>query len=95
MLTSGLLMVHNTSAGSEDNIAELTRGEQLDNPLLKILQGDVVAGRDDTSLVETSIELDHNLAVTVVINFLEFANVAYEISESAMSLIDLGFVAIE
>jgi len=71
-------MVHNTSAGSEDDVAELTRGKQLDNPLLKVLQGDVVAGRDDTSLVETSIELDHDLAVAVVIDFLEFANVAYQ-----------------
>jgi hypothetical protein len=30
----------------------LTRWQQLDNPLLELVQADVVAGRDDTGLVQ-------------------------------------------
>jgi len=37
---------------------------------------DIVARRDDTSLVETAVELDDNLAVSVVIDFLEFTDVS-------------------
>lgn len=76
VLSSGLLVVHDTSRGGEDDIAELTGRQQLDDPLLKIGQADVVAGRDDTSLVETAVQLDDNLAGAVVIDLLELANVA-------------------
>jgi len=75
VLASCLLVVHNTSRGCEDNVTELTRWQQLDDPLLEIGKTDVVAGRDDTSLVETAIQLDDNLAGSVVINLLEFANI--------------------
>lgn len=75
VLSSSLFMVHDTGTGRENNVAELTRGQQLDNPLLKILEGNVVARGNDTSLVETSIELNDNLAVAVVVDFLEFTNV--------------------
>jgi len=90
MLTSGLLVVHDSSTGGEDNVTELTRWKQLDNPLLKILEGNVVAGRDDTGLVETAIELDHNLAVAVIINFFEFANVAVLLHDAQELDDDLG-----
>ena len=57
VLASCLLVVHDTSRGCEDNVTELTRWQQLDAPLLKIGKTDVVAGRDNTSLVETIPEL--------------------------------------
>lgn len=77
-------MVHDSGTGGEDNVSKLTRWKQLDNPLLKILEGDVVAGGDDTSLVETAVELNHDLAVAVVINLLEFTNVSYFASVSGV-----------
>lgn len=52
MLPLGLLVVHDSGRGGEDDVAELTRGQQLDNPLLDIGEADVVAGGDDTGLVE-------------------------------------------
>lgn len=76
VLSSGLLVVHDTSRGGEDDIAELTGRQQLDDPLLEVGQADVVAGRDDTGLVETAVQLDDNLAGAVVIDLLELANVA-------------------
>lgn len=76
VLATGLLVVHDTSGGGQDNVAELTRGQQTDSPLLEVCKLDVVAGRDDTGLVETADQLDNNLARAVVIDLLELANVA-------------------
>ena len=56
VLASGLLVVHDTGRGGEYDVSELTRWQQLDDPLLELVQADVVAGGDDTSLVETVTE---------------------------------------
>jgi hypothetical protein len=58
VLSPGLLMVHDTGRGGEDNVAELTGGQQLDNPLLEIGEADVVAGGDDTGLVEAAARVN-------------------------------------
>jgi hypothetical protein len=52
VLATGLLVVHDTSRGGEHDVAELTGREKLDNPLLELGKVDVVAGGDDTALVE-------------------------------------------
>jgi hypothetical protein len=70
-------VVHDTGRGGKDNVTELTRGQQLDNPLLHVAELDVVAGRDDTGLVDAAVELDDDLAVAVVVDLLELANVAW------------------
>ena len=76
VLPPGLLVVHDTGRGGQDDVAELTRGQQLDDPLLEIGETDVVAGGDDTGLVQAAVELDNDLAGAVVIDLLEFTNVA-------------------
>lgn len=76
VLSAGLLVVHDTSRGGQDNVAELTGRQQLDDPLLEVGETDVVAGGDDTSLVETAVQLNDDLAGAVVIDLLELANVA-------------------
>jgi hypothetical protein len=55
VLTSCLLMIHDTSRGSEDNVSKLTRWQELDDPLLKIGETNIVSWGNDTSLVETII----------------------------------------
>jgi hypothetical protein len=52
VLAAGLFVVHDAGRGCQHDVAELTGGQQLDDPLLKVGQADVVAGGDDTSLVE-------------------------------------------
>ena len=76
VLSPSLLVVHDTGGGSQDDVAELTRWKQSDDPLLQVDELDVVAWGDDTGLVETAVELDDNLAVAVVVTLLELANVA-------------------
>jgi hypothetical protein len=69
-------MIHDASGSSENNVSELTRREELDDPLLHLSQLYVEARADNTSLVQAPVELDNDLAVAVVIDFLEFAYVA-------------------
>ena len=75
MLSSGLLVVHDTSRGGKDDVTELTGGEEVGDPLLNIANSDVEARRDDTSLVKTAVKLNNNLARSVIINVLKLVNV--------------------
>lgn len=94
VLASGLLVVHYTSRGGENDVTELTRWQQLDDPLLELTEADVVSWGDDTGLVETvhdvryrettkkecanlpAVQLDDNLAGSVVVDLLKLANVS-------------------
>ena len=76
MLPPGLLVVHDAGRGGEDDVTELTRGQQIDDPLLHVLELDVVAWGDDAAFVQAAVELDDDLAVAVVVDFLELADVA-------------------
>lgn len=75
MLSSGFLVVHDTSRGGEDDVTKLSGGQKVGNPLLDIANSNVKARRDDTSLVETTVELNNNLARSVIINVLKLVNV--------------------
>jgi hypothetical protein len=76
VLPPRLLVVEDTGGGGQDNVAELTRRKELDDPLLDVAELDVVTGADDTGLVDASVELDDNLAVAVIVDLLELANVS-------------------
>lgn len=76
VLSPGLLVVHDAGRSGEDDVSELTGWEELDDPLLHFGKADVIPGGDTTGLVDTSVELDNNLAGAVVIDLLELANVA-------------------
>lgn len=69
-------MIHDAVGGSEDNVTELTGGEEVLNPGLNVVDGDIEAGRDDTALVDTTIEVDDDLASALVVDNFEFVNVA-------------------
>ena len=60
----------------EDDDTEATGREQQVDPVLNLRNLDVVAGGDDTGLVQTAVELNDDLAGAVVVNDLELADVA-------------------
>lgn len=72
MLATGLLVVHDASRGGQDDIAELTRGQQADSPLLKIRELDIVAGRDDTSLVEAIARGSASFILRLVLELVRY-----------------------
>ena len=57
VLPPRLLVVHDAGRGGQDDVAELTRGQELDDPLLHVAELDVVARADDAGLVEAGAEL--------------------------------------
>ena len=69
-------MIHNTGARCQDHISKLSTRKQLHHPLLEVFELDIVSGRNDTGLVEAAVELNDDLAISVIVNFFELANVA-------------------
>jgi hypothetical protein len=86
VLSSSLLVVHDTGRGGQDDLTERTGGQQEGDPVLDGVQGDVESGRDNTGLVQSTVELDDDLAASVVIDDFEFTDVAFR-RESSMSVI--------
>jgi hypothetical protein len=54
MFPSRLFMIHDSGGSCHNNVTELTRWQKLDDPLLQFCEADVVAGRDDTSLIQAT-----------------------------------------
>jgi hypothetical protein len=74
-LAPGLLVIHDAARGGEHDETELTRGQEIGDPLLNVLQLNVEARADDATLVDATNQLDNNLAAAVVIDDFELANV--------------------
>ena len=70
-------MVHNPSTRRQNNIPNTSSWQELIDPFLQVGKADVESRGDDTALIETAVELDDDFSRTMVINFLEFANVAW------------------
>lgn len=75
MLPPGFLVIHNTTAGSKDDVAKLTGGQQIVRPPFDIVHLDVEAGRDDTGLVQATGQIDHHLAAAMIVHDLKLADV--------------------
>lgn len=73
---ASLLVVHNTSRGSEHHVTERAGGQHVGDPALDLVQGNAEAGRNHTALVQTAVELDDDLASTVVVDDLKVTDVA-------------------
>lgn len=90
MLSSSLLVVHDTSRGSQDDVTELSGGQQVVSPSLNVGDLDVESGRDNSTLVQSTVQLNDNLTRTVVINVLELTNVTMSLHDSQEFDDDLG-----
>jgi len=62
----------------QDNDAKTTGWEEQVNPGLNLSDLDVEPGRNDASFIETAVQLNDNLAGTVVVNDFEFTDVTCE-----------------
>lgn len=69
-------MRHDSTRRGQDHESDLSRRQQLSDPLLDFSELDVESGRDDTTFVQTSVELDDDLARAVVVNLLKLSNVS-------------------
>ena len=78
MLPPRLFVVHDTRAGSEDDVTKRTsRHEQVD-PVFNLCQLNVESRADDSAFVDSAVELDDNLARAVVVDLFELVDVAWK-----------------
>ena len=75
MLALSLLVVHDSHRGGQNDVTELTAGEQVASPHLNLVDLHIEAGRDATALVQTTVQIHDNLSRPVVINHGDLANV--------------------
>jgi len=90
VLPAGLLVIHNAGRCGEHDEAELTGREELDDPFLEVRKLDVVTWADNTGLVDAAVELNNNLAVAMVVDLLELANIAVALHDGEKLSNDLG-----
>jgi hypothetical protein len=77
LLSPSFLMGHDSVGGRDQDMSELTRWEEVYNPLLNFIDANVESRRDNSALVETSIEFYNNFVGTVIIDNFEFTNVSF------------------
>lgn len=76
LLSTSFVVVHDAISGGEHNVSKATSWEHVLHPLLYLMNGAIKAGGDHTTLVDTADQVYNNLAVAVIIENLEFTNVA-------------------
>ena len=54
----------------------MTRRQKVVGPLLNVADTDIKSGGDDTDFVQTTGQIDNNFAATVIVDFLEFADIS-------------------
>ena len=90
MVLSGLLVIHNTFVGGEDDVSELSGWKNLINELLEILKFEVESWGDNTAFVESSVKVNNDLSGSGIIDDLEFTNVTVRLHVSEELDNDLG-----
>ena len=76
MLPPGLLVVHDAPGGGQHHVPELSGGQEVVGPLLDLIDGDIEPGGDDTALVQSSSQVDDDLAGSVIVDDLELTDVS-------------------
>jgi len=90
MLSAGLLVIHDTGRCGEDDEAELTGRKELDDPFLEVSELNVVSWRDYAGFVEAAVELNNNLAVAMIVDLLELADITVALHNGEELGDDLG-----
>lgn len=70
-------MRQNAVGGRQDNVTELTTGQQVDDPFLNFAVFDIEARADDTALVHTARQFNDNLVGSVIVDNFEFTNISW------------------
>lgn len=75
LLLTGLFVVHNTLVGGQNDETELTGGEDRVGEVFEVLELQVKAGGDDTAFVETTVQVNNDLASAGIVNDGELVDV--------------------
>jgi len=67
---------HDAEGGTQDDVTELTRRKEVHNPVLDLANLDIESRANDSTLVQTPVELNYNLVSTMIVNNGKFSNVS-------------------
>ena len=81
MLGTSLVVVHDTLVGGEHENTELTGRKDSVGEVLELSEGQIETGRDDTALVEATVEVHNDLAIAGIIDDLEIVDVAVSLHD--------------
>jgi len=76
VLPSRLLVIHDPGRRRHHDETKLSRWEKIGRPLLHLIDGDVESGRDDAAFIQSSRQVDDDLASSVIIDTFELSDVA-------------------
>ena len=76
MLSTGFFMVHDALVSSQDESTELTGWEDGIAEVLEVPELDIEVGGNNSTLVESSIEVYDDLSTTGIIDDLKLTNVS-------------------
>ena len=76
MLGTGLVVVHDTQVSGEDDDTELTGWQDRVGEVLEILKFEIESWGDDSTFVESSVQVNDDLSSASIIDDLEFRDVS-------------------
>ena len=76
MVLSCLNVVHDTFVGGEDNVTELTGGEDLIDKLLEVFELEIETRGDNTAFIEATVKFNNNFTSASIINNFKFVNIS-------------------
>ena len=82
MVLSGVNVVHDSLVGGQDDVAELSGGEEMVHELLEVLDLEVEPGGDNSALVESSVKVNDDLATSLIVNDLELIDISMLLHDS-------------
>jgi len=82
VLPARLLVIQDTRGSGQNDDAETTGWEEQVDPGLDLRYLDAEAWRNDASFVKTAVQLDDNLACSVIIDLFELANVTVSLHDA-------------
>ena len=62
MVLSGLVVIHDTLVGGEDDVTELSGWQDLVDEPLEVLELEVESWGDDTALVQSTVKVNNDLS---------------------------------
>lgn len=90
VLSLCFFVVHNTCRSGHDNVTKLSCWQQVVGPVVNVVDLDVESWLNDTTLVQSTVQLDDNLTGSVVIDKFKFTNVTVLLHNSQKLDNDLG-----
>lgn len=70
-------VIHYSVGRGQDDATELSARKNVGDELLEVLDLEVVSGRDDSALVQPTVQLNDDLSVPLVVDDFELVDVSY------------------